>query len=247
MVAALWAAAIGIVSTAFSTTHFDGYKEGNADAIKAIASVQPQGAKKKIEKKVAANELPATRKNVASPTEGVTEIEPVPSLDDGKATTYVVTGSAISGKHNSSKDELCLAYIARFSNIAKAEQRKFKIPASITMAQGLLESDAGKSRLVGKSNNHFGIKTWNKSVSHVVAHDDNPDDMFRTYSNAWLSYRDHSLLLKKENYGSLFKLNPTDYVGWAKGLQSCGYATDKGYAVKLIALIERYKLYNLDK
>ena len=145
------------------------------------------------------------------------------------------------------KKEKCWDYVRRFVGVAKAEREKFGIPVSITLAQGLLESDAGESRLTQIANNHFGVKTFNKKVPHVVMKDDTPNDKFRKYNSAWESFRDHSQLLMKNNYKDLQYLSKTDYAGWAKGLQNAGYATDGQYAQKLIRLIENLQLYKLDE
>ncbi len=146
-----------------------------------------------------------------------------------------------------SKKDKCWDYVRRFVTIAKAEKQKFGIPVSITLAQGLLESDAGDSRLTRAANNHFGVKTFNKRVPHVVMKDDSPTDKFKKYDTAWESYRDHSLLLMHDHYKNLQYLSKTDYVNWAKGLQKAGYATDPQYAAKLIKIIENLQLYKLDE
>lgn len=138
-------------------------------------------------------------------------------------------------------------YIERYSPIAIEQQEEFGIPASVTLAQGILESSAGRSTLATKGNNHFGIKChkdW-KGKS-MLRDDDAPNECFRVYNNAEESYRDHSLFLKRERYKPLFKLELTDYKGWATGLRQCGYATDPNYAARLITIIERYALYNFD-
>jgi flagellum-specific peptidoglycan hydrolase FlgJ len=146
-----------------------------------------------------------------------------------------------------SKKEKCWDYVTRFINIARTERKKFGIPVSITLAQGLLESDAGQSRLTTKANNHFGIKTFNKKVAHVVMKDDTPKDKFKIYNSAWESYRDHSLLLMRDHYKHLQFLSKTDYAGWAKGLEKAGYATDRQYAENLIRIIENLQLYRFDE
>lgn len=146
-----------------------------------------------------------------------------------------------------SKQEKCWDYVRRFIEVAKAERQKFGIPVSITLAQGLLESDAGESRLTQKANNHFGVKTFNRSVPHVVMKDDTPNDKFKKYDSAWESFRDHSLLLMRDHYKELQYLSKTDYVGWAQGLQKAGYATDHQYAEKLVKIIENLKLYKFDE
>lgn len=140
-------------------------------------------------------------------------------------------------------------YIETYKGIAVDHMRKYKIPASITLAQGLLESGAGKSALTKNSNNHFGIKCHNDwTGGKVYQADDTPNDCFRKYKRAEDSFEDHSrFLADKPRYKSLFALEITDYRGWAKGLQQAGYATDKAYANKLIKLIEDYELYQHDK
>ncbi|MCS6928345.1 MAG: glucosaminidase domain-containing protein [Saprospiraceae bacterium] len=147
--------------------------------------------------------------------------------------------------------ELCKAYVERFAPVAQAEMRRFGIPASISLAQGLLESNAGDSPLARKTNNHFGIKCFSKTCKrgHCVNFtDDSHKDFFVRYDNVWSSYRAHSRLLKdSKRYAALFKLDPTDYRAWAKGLQQLGYATDPLYAQKLIALIENLNLNRYDE
>lgn len=139
-------------------------------------------------------------------------------------------------------------YIRKYSPIAVSHLQKHKIPASITLAQGLLESGAGQSELTRRSNNHFGIKChrdW--KGERVYAKDDGPNDCFRKYRRAEESFEDHSqFLIQGSRYSSLFRLSPTDYKGWARGLQNSGYATDRAYANKLIKLIEDYELYRFD-
>ena len=136
------------------------------------------------------------------------------------------------------------AYIAKYSEMAVDQMKKYGIPASITLAQGLLESDAGRSTLATKCNNHFGIKCHSDWTGRKMYHDDDAkQECFRCYNNAEDSYRDHSLfLVNGARYQSLFKLGTTDYKGWAKGLKAAGYATSPTYATKLIELIERYGL-----
>lgn len=143
--------------------------------------------------------------------------------------------------------EYYTAYIEKYYKQAQAEQKKHGIPASITLAQGLLESGAGRSELATKANNHFGVKCaggWTGET--FLKDDDQKDDCFRKYKHATQSYEDHSQFLLKPRYESLFKLQQTDYKGWAHGLKRCGYATDPGYAAKLIKLIEDYNLMQYD-
>ena len=138
-------------------------------------------------------------------------------------------------------------YIKRFTPVALQEQTKYGIPASITLAQGILESGAGKSTMAIKDNNHFGIKCTNRCLGCRCANyaDDDIYDMFRIFETAWESYREHSKILLNDRYKSCFKSK--DYKHWAKELQRCGYATSKRYAKNLINIIETNKLYKLDK
>lgn len=139
-------------------------------------------------------------------------------------------------------------YVRQYATESIRQMRRHKIPASITLAQGLLESGAGKSTLASVHNNHFGIKchkSW--QGKRTFRDDDFRNECFRSYPTALDSYNDHSNFLKQPRYNKLFKLKPKDYRGWARGLQKAGYATDKGYANKLIALIELYELYELDR
>lgn len=141
-------------------------------------------------------------------------------------------------------------YVARFAKVAQNEMEKYGIPASITLAQGLLESNAGESTLALKNNNHFGIKCFSRSCrkGHCSNHtDDSHKDFFRKYNSAWESYRAHSHLLRADRYKPLYKLPPDDYKRWAHGLKKAGYATDKYYAEKLINLIEELSLHQYDK
>ena len=140
------------------------------------------------------------------------------------------------------------AYIAKYSGMAMEQMKQYGIPASITLAQGLLESDAGRSTLATKCNNHFGIKCHSDWTGRKMYHDDDErQECFRCYRDADDSFRDHSLfLVNGARYQSLFKLGSTDYKGWARGLKAAGYATSPTYADKLIELIERYGLDRYD-
>lgn len=141
------------------------------------------------------------------------------------------------------------AYIKKYHKIAIQEMKKYGIPASITLAQGILESGAGQSTLAKKSNNHFGIKCHNDWRGKKVYHDDDKKgECFRKYKHPEESYRDHSIFLaERQRYRFLFDYKITDYKRWAKGLKKAGYATSRTYATKLIALIEEYRLYRFDK
>lgn len=154
--------------------------------------------------------------------------QPDPDPDEG------LTGTA-----------LATSYISRFKEIAIAERKRTGVPASIKLAQAILESGYGRSTLAKKANNHFGIKCggdWNGKTYRLRS------SCFRAYGSADESFRQHSDFLKgRSHYASLFKLKVTDYKGWAKGLRKAGYATDPSYPSKLIELIERYKLYRYDQ
>jgi flagellum-specific peptidoglycan hydrolase FlgJ len=139
-------------------------------------------------------------------------------------------------------------YISIFSEIAKQEMELYGIPASITLAQGILESNSGKGRLSVEANNHFGIKCHDWTGAKIYHDDDAAQECFRKYNNAKYSYRDHSLFLTtRKRYAKLFTLKKDDYKRWAKELKAAGYATDKKYPDKLISLIERYELYKFDE
>ena len=138
-------------------------------------------------------------------------------------------------------------YILKYNAIAMDEMRKFKIPASITLAQGILESGSGKGRLSVEANNHFGIKCHGWKGQKIYHDDDRSQECFRKYKHAFSSFEDHSkFLTTRGRYSKLFKLKPNDYKGWAKGLRAAGYATDRRYPQKLISLIERYELNKYD-
>ncbi|WP_439184400.1 glucosaminidase domain-containing protein [Carboxylicivirga taeanensis] len=140
-------------------------------------------------------------------------------------------------------------YIEQYKDLAIKEMKRVGIPASITMAQGILESGNGNSTLARKSNNHFGIKCHSDWKGKRVYHDDDKrGECFRKYKTVYESYIDHSeFLVGKQRYASLFTLKTSDYKGWAKGLKKAGYATDPKYAHRLIDLIEKHKLYLLDE
>jgi len=140
-------------------------------------------------------------------------------------------------------------YISSYKDIAVVEMNQFGIPASITLAQGILESGNGESRLATEGKNHFGIKchdNWNGET--IIEDDDEKGECFRKYSKVADSYRDHSLFLtERERYSSLFDLSPTNYKAWAKGLKKAGYATNPKYPSLLIDLIKKYDLSRFDK
>jgi len=155
------------------------------------------------------------------------------------------TDKLVFGAYNEAEAK---RYISKYLPFAKIQENKHGIPAAITIAQGLHESNAGRSRLARNNNNHFGIKCFNRSCKkgHCTNHtDDSHKDFFRKYKTVSDCFKDRTRFLKKKRYKHLFNLKKSDYKGWAKGLQSAGYATDKRYAKKLIKTIEKYNLQNL--
>lgn len=151
-------------------------------------------------------------------------------------------------KKRTKNSDITQAYIEEFAAIAVREMHTYKIPASITLAQGVLESGSGKSLLAIRSNNHFGIKCHTGWKGKSVRHDDDAiGECFRKYQHPEVSYKDHSkFLTSRKRYANLFKLKATDYKGWAYGLKRAGYATDKKYPNKLIAIIKKYNLAQYD-
>jgi len=139
-------------------------------------------------------------------------------------------------------------YVLQYKDIAMGNMQKYGIPASIILAQGILESGAGRGDLAVTANNHFGIKCHKDWLGESVRHDDDSSqECFRKYKEASESYKDHALfLVGKNRYASLFTYEKDDYKAWAKGLRACGYATDPNYPDKLISYIERYNLHQYD-
>lgn len=142
----------------------------------------------------------------------------------------------------------CADYVEKYKEDAVREMQMFHVPASITLAQGMLESDNGNSALAVYANNHFGIKCHKEWLGETYKQDDDDtNECFRKYPSVYDSYVDHSQFLKtRKRYAGLFELKITDYKGWAKGLKAAGYATDPKYADRLIEIIERYKLNQYD-
>lgn len=139
-------------------------------------------------------------------------------------------------------------YIATYGDIAKNNMRTHKIPASITLAQGILESGSGRARLAVEANNHFGIKCHGWTGGKIYHDDDASQECFRKYTHPSQSFEDHSeFLTSRGRYSKLFDLDIDDYKGWARGLRAAGYATDRKYPDKLISLIERFQLYTFDQ
>ncbi len=146
------------------------------------------------------------------------------------------------------RSQLFEDYILKYKKFALQQMDRHRIPASITLAQGLLESGAGTSTLAKETNNHFGIKkgaNWNGPVYEHP--DDSQHDLFRVYDNVGQSYEDHSAILLKPRYQKLFNLDILDYKGWARGLKECGYATSPTYAERLINIVETYELFKIDR
>lgn len=160
--------------------------------------------------------------------------------------TILTLFSILSYTQDSKKDE---NYIRKFAKIAVEEMKEYKIPASITLGQGLLETAFGQSELAQNANNHFGIKCKKEWTGETYRYtDDAYMECFRKYPDAKDSYRDHSLFLTtRKHYSPLFSLSLTDYKGWAYGLKKAGYATNPKYPQILIGRIEKYKLYEFDK
>lgn len=159
-------------------------------------------------------------------------------------TVAIVVSSFATAQKNAAYQQ----YIDKYKDAAIEQMRRYKIPASITLAQALLESGAGSSYLATHANNHFGIKVssdW--SGPHVKQDDDRKNEKFRKYKNVADSYEDHSKFLLKDRYKRLFDLDPMDYKAWARGLKACGYATSPTYANRLITIIETYELDDYDE
>lgn len=154
---------------------------------------------------------------------------------------------AIASGLQAQNNEYILSYIATYKQMALVEMQRTGVPACITLAQGILESQAGHSELAVSANNHFGIKCksdWAGSVAY--SDDDERNECFRSYQNVNESYKDHSDFLRsKPNYSFLFDINATDYKAWCNGLKKAGYATSPTYAQKLIRLIENYQLNSI--
>lgn len=182
-------------------------------------------------------------KKVTSPaTNKVTVVDTASRSSEVPTVKQVVPKSTTTKSHT-------VAYIEKFAPIAIKKMQEYNIPASITLAQGVLESGSGRSPLAIRSNNHFGIKCHKGWEGHSVTHDDDEKgECFRKYKYPETSYEDHSkFLISRKRYASLFQLKNTDYKGWAYGLKKAGYATDKKYPQKLISIINTYNLTQYDK
>ena len=163
-----------------------------------------------------------------------------------KKFVFIVALAWLALGAEAAQNQKYLDYIARWKDVAIQHQKEYGIPASITLAQGLLESAAGESELAVKANNHFGIKCTSEWMGDVYRrNDDRRKECFRMYKDAEESFKDHALFLQRSRYERLFTLKITNYKGWANGLKDCGYATDPAYPQKLIRIIETYGLNDL--
>lgn len=158
--------------------------------------------------------------------------------------------SILGGSNEQLKDELyrvesetVVAYVERFGRVARSEQDKFGIPASIILANALLHSQAGKNQATARANNHFGLACTADWLGEKWEHD---GDCYRVYENAWTSFRDHSFFLTTGPFAELRKLDPKDYKAWARGMEDMNYTKSKDLADQLIEVIEQWKLYELD-
>ena len=183
---------------------------------------------------VVRTEKPTTRTTNDMETEEARDLFPMPD-DTGRFERFPISDTE--------------DYIDNFAEVAQYEMRAFGIPASITLAQGILESGSGRGELTLKTNNHFGIKCHTGWQGEFDFHDDDAKgECFRKYNHPMYSFRDHSIFLStRSRYAFLFNYRRDDYKKWAHGLRQAGYATDRKYPQKLIAIIERYKLYEYDE
>jgi flagellum-specific peptidoglycan hydrolase FlgJ len=183
---------------------------------------------------VVRNEEPTTKTTTDLDTEATKDLYPMPA-DPGQFERFPISDTE--------------EYIETFAEVAQYEMRAFGIPASITLAQGILESGSGRGELTLKTNNHFGIKCHTGWQGEYDFHDDDAKgECFRKYNHPMFSFRDHSIFLSsRSRYAFLFNYRRDDYKKWAHGLRQAGYATDRHYPQKLIALIERYNLHQYDE
>jgi len=193
-----------------------------------------KGTKPTVSKKTFSKPKPPTERKIAvnTPKDKPAEKETIESTSTTTVTSDVVRN-----------------YIEQYKETAKNNMQTYGIPASITLAQGILESGSGQGHLAKQANNHFGIKCHSNWTGEIIRHDDDKSqECFRKYSDVSDSFRDHSLFLtSRSRYADLFQLKKDDYKSWAKGLRKAGYATDPKYPDKLINLIEKYNLSQYDK
>lgn len=160
-------------------------------------------------------------------------------------TSYVLSSATFPALKRQPAPKHIESYIQKYLTTAKKEADLYNIPVAITLAQGIIESNAGRSSLAVKHNNHFGVK-YRGFGKYAIYKDDTPKDKFQVYKSAWWSFRDHSKLLTSNHYRHLTKLKRTQYKAWARGLKKCGYATAPKYAEILISVIEKYQLWKYD-
>lgn len=192
-----------------------------------------------------ANKGVVTKKSKSKKTEAVKVDKPIKEQKQVVKNTETIEITVVDTPevYNSPTEE----YIAIYSDIAQEEMRQYGIPASITLAQGILESGSGKGRLAVEANNHFGVKCHEWTGAKIYHDDDEKGECFRKYKNSKYSFQDHSVFLStRKRYHKLFILEKDDYKGWARELRAAGYATDRKYPDKLISLIERYQLFRFD-
>lgn len=214
----------------------------NAKVKEKIAQEYGDGDKKKKVTVKTRSEIEKDKTPVVA-SKTISEKPNKPLLNKSETETLVAT-STITTTKNTIED-----YITLYAPLAVESMKNYGIPASIKLAQGILESGSGNGTLCRTANNHFGIKCKEEWTGESVAHtDDAPDECFRKYPSALESYNDHSeFLANRSFYRNLFTLDKSDYKAWANGLKKAGYATDPRYPQKLISIIERYKLYEYDR
>lgn len=226
-------------------------------APRPVNAAPSAAASKSPKSTAAASSSPLDYLNLANPATAVSSA--LTDAEKQKAASFSNLGFLLNpgfaDKHGiapnivATKNQTVARYIATYLPIAQEEARQYNIPVSITLAQGLLESNAGDSKLASRDNNHFGIKCKSKCIGCRCANytDDSRYDMFRIFSSAAESFREHSLLLTGERYKHLLLLPRSDYRNWAHGLKAAGYATDPKYGEKLINIIESLQLYRYDQ
>lgn len=214
----------------------------NAKVKEKIAQEYGDGDKKKKVTVITRSEIEKDKTPIVA-SKTISEKPNKPLLNKSETETLVAT-STITTTKNTIED-----YITLYAPLAVESMKNYGIPASIKLAQGILESGSGNGTLCRTANNHFGIKCKEEWTGESVAHtDDAPDECFRKYPSALDSYNDHSeFLANRSFYRNLFTLDKSDYKAWANGLKKAGYATDPRYPQKLISIIERYKLYEYDR
>ena len=214
----------------------------NAKVKEKIAQEYGDGDKKKKVTVKTRSEIEKDKTPIVA-SKTISEKPNKPLLNKSETETLVAT-STITTTKNTIED-----YITLYAPLAVESMKNYGIPASIKLAQGILESGSGNGTLCRTANNHFGIECKEEWTGESVAHtDDAPDECFRKYPSALDSYNDHSeFLANRSFYRNLFTLDKSDYKAWANGLKKAGYATDPRYPQKLISIIERYKLYEYDR